>query len=66
MTKRNPDVFTVVIMSNTLTDGSQTFDVIAGNSMRISAYSEQDAHDLAYKIRDAVEQHSVATTSIEC
>lgn len=51
-------IITIRVMSKTLSDGSKVFDVSVPPT-KLAAKSEDDAWDLAGKIRDAIRSHSL-------
>jgi hypothetical protein len=59
MKKSAPDLV-IFITCKKLTDGSKVYNVNVGN-VELAAVTESDAMDLADKIVDAVNDHSVST-----
>jgi len=58
----NPDTV-IFVIPKTLTDGSKVFDVKVGNEVW-PAVTEDDASELAEKIRAAIEGHTNATAGV--
>ena len=54
----HPSAITVKTRAQTLSDGSEVFDVWVGG-MRLFACSEQDASELCCKITRAIETHAL-------
>lgn len=57
-----PDLV-IFVIPETLSDGSKVFDVKFGN-VKLQAVSEDEASELAEKIRDAVEDHTNNTAGV--
>jgi hypothetical protein len=55
----------ISIRETILMDRSTVFDVFVGTEY-IPAATEQDAHDLAVKIAEAINAHSTIVASVEC